>query len=1081
MPTTENFTGAITRRFIYNRPLSILVLIGSIVAGLLSFILTPKQYNPEVVLPAFQVTVPYPGATASEVETNITLELEENIQDIPGVEAITSRSLDGGVAILGVEFAVGEDLEMSKVKLQSKVTEASQLLPETVSPPQIKNINPDDVPIVTLGIYDENLSQNQLRIQAQDIVTQLRTVEGIANIQVHGGQKKTLRVLMDPDRMTIRKVSPSQVEQAIQANNLRVPAGSLRNGEYIRDVEIHGTIDSAQTLGEIMVAPGVRVADIATVEEGFAEKNGYVHASFPDKPIEEQVFISFAKRKGTNAITVADTALEKMDTIVNNPDFSNLSYAVYRNDGVVASEAISSLGSNLMQSIIIVGLVLMVFLGLRSALLVVTAIPLTLALVFFSGSVLGESINRITLFALILSLGLLVDSATVVVENIYRHAQKGKDLKEAIITAVNEVGIGLLLSTITSIIVFVPTSQISGMMGEYMGPLSLFVPLALLFSLLVAYILIPFLADLSLSQKSSRKKKSPAYLKPISKRINSIQKRFFANDPFEVLSKWYGKELKKLLDNPKKSKRFLFGVFGLLAIVFTFPVLQLVHFRMLPTADKEQFYVYVDAPEGYDLEKTAEISLDLEETIVDNPQVVSIQSFVGEPPVVDFNGMYKGAHMRQGFNIATLRVNLTHPSKRRISSEEIVKEVRLALSDIQSVQEYKHDGGTITLLEDPPGPPVFATFMLKVKSANDSLKDRVTNGLTQTVANTDGVVDTSNTIETAYFKTIYQVDHQAAQQVGIVTADVVSALRTGLSGSIVGEFHLENHNETAFIELQYPLSRRDNKVDFETTYIKSQRGYMVPLESVVTEVESRNIPMILRDEGESSHYITAEMQNRSVVYAMIDVITDVLKGNWTLADEFSVSRWNVFELKLTHESGETVTLDWGGEWEMTLENFRDLGMAMMVAFVLVYAVLVTQFKSFVVPALVMTTIPLAFVGILPGFAVLDLLNGTFLTATSLIGFIALMGIVVNNAILFLEYFDQQRAGGMSTKKALVLAGKTRLRPIMLTSMTTVLGSLTIAGDAVWSGLAWSIVFGLTLSAVLTLGVLPILYALVIKE
>jgi multidrug efflux pump subunit AcrB len=724
-----------------------------------------------------------------------------------------------------------------------------------------------------------------------------------------------------------------------------------------------------------------------------------------------------------------------------------------------------------------------------------------------AGFFAGQTINRITLFALILSLGLLVDSATVVVENITRITKKGdQPPKQAIPKAVNEVGIGLFLSTITSVIVFLPTSQISGMMGAYMGPLSFFVPMALIMSLLVAYVLTPYLANLLMSspQKNRHKGRVHAVILPMKKAGNAVHTSFRSmvqklrpqkqtrhtasadkqtrssqkdtdnSDMFTRLSVWYAGILSSLLASKRRQKLFLTITFSLLLVVFTFPVLQLVHFRMLPGADKAQYYIYIDAPEGTDLEQTYQITTDIIEIVSTDEHTASIQSFVGEPPVVDFNGLYKGSHLREGFHLATLRVNLSEPDERSISSGEIVENMRAAVTGSETIQAYANEGLAVRFVEDPPGPPVQATLMAKVKGPDQEVREQIARDVAEQFAQTRGVVDIDTSIEEPYFRTVYEIDHRKAFLSAVTTADIAHTLATALETTRVAQYHIPEHNELSYIELQYPRQNRDAIQDLNSIYIKNQLGEMVPMVSLVQKTDSRNIPTRFNDERASTTYVSAEMENRSVVYAVIDLMNAIIGGGYTLPGGGEISQWNLFRITFEDESQTQYAIDWGGEWEMTVENFRDLGIAMLVAFVLIYAVLVAQFRSFMAPALIMTTIFLGFLGIMPGFAILDAINGTFLTATSLIGFIALMGIVVNNAILYLEYYAQLLQEGREVPDALIEAGKTRLRPILLTSATTVLGSLTIAGDPVWSGLAWSIVFGLSLSSLFTLGVFPVL-------
>lgn len=1096
-----NFAGKITKFFLENRPLTILILVGTIFAGILSYAMTAKQYNPNISMPAFTVTIDYPGASAEEVETFVTRELEEKIADIPGVDKIFSRSMDGGRAVSFVQFKVGENFENSRVKLTNKILGNLDLKQGMIQNPLIKSVSADDVSIMTIGFSAKNLSQNQVRVLVYEIMNSLKKVPDSANLEIHGGEAKVLKVVLDPGRMKMRNVAVSDIKKAILANNMRFRTGELKNADSTVEIEVNGQFVDNETAQKITIIPGVKLEDVAKVSVGFREKTSAVkvyinkdylktgsplsrglipssaHSSRDVIEISRDfVFVSIAKRKGSNAETVVQNIRESLSRTMQKEKFANLKYEIFRDEGQVSAKAIGGLMRNLISSIIIVSLVLWLFLGLRSASIVAIAIPLTMAGVFMVGYFAGKTINRITLFALILSLGLLVDSATVVVENIYRHLQEGlKSRKKAIIEAVNEVGIGLFLSTLTSVIVFLPTSQLSGMMGDYMGPLSFFLPVSLIIAMVIAYILTPLLADLILP-------------KEIEKSAKKSEKKSF----FDKLTEKYSVLLKKILDNKKFRKTFITTIFVSLFLVFSFPVFKFVHFKMLPSADKNQFFIYIDAPQDSNYSLTEKIAGFTSNELLKNPNIKSIQSFVGTSSVVDFNGLFKGSNERIAPYMATLRVNLIDKNERSEKSTPILNQERQKiLAQIKkSDPEFREilTNTTFKFLEDPPGPPVRSTLMAKIKGPNREILNQVARDMEKLFQQTDRVVDVDTSIEEAVRKVSFRVDHEKALESGIATVQIYDALAAMTSEVDISQFHLKNSPEMTRITLSFPAEKRDEISDFNDIYLKNFAGNTIPLSAVVQKIETRPEEMLFLDERNETVYVTGELDNRSVVYATIDLIYKMF--DYEFPEDGKITDWNLYGLNfetnpgpkgtsLSNDGknrGEIYRVEWGGEWEMTLDNFRDLGLAMLIAFIAIYAVLVAQFESFKIPLLAMSTVFLGLLGILPGFAFLDITMGTFLTATSLIGFIALMGIVVNNAIIYLEYFDILRDRGLSIRDALFQAGKTRLRPIVLTSLTTVLGNMTIVADPVWSGLAWSIVFGLSISAIFTLGVFPALMA-----
>ena len=1045
-----NVTGRIAAFFLRNTPLSYLVLFGVVLLGLFGYTQTPKQYNPEITLPAFQITVPYPGATAQEVRDYLTRELEEKLSEIPGVDTVSSASYDGGVAVARVEFFVGENLEDSKIKVISKVMENLPLRSGTIGDPIIQNITPDTIPILVFAFTSNALSQNEIRAKVADIAYELQKVKGVANIFLTGGEHRALRIVLDPNRLRAQGVSPAEVEMALKKNIPRLPLGVLKSSTHEYAIELDSHIVSAKEAKEILVAPGIFLGDVADVSDGYMTSSSFT--LFNEK---EAVYLAVAKRKGENARTVAKAVYAQFFREMKKPAYRLLHVSVVRDDAKKAQEAIAGLGKNLLQSIAIVGLVLFAFLGGRAAFLVALTIPLTLFLVFFAGYLAGQTINRITLFALILSLGLLVDSATVVVENISRHLSESKGKKSVIPHAVSEIGIGLFLSTLTSVIVFLPVSKVGGMMGSYMGPLAFFVPMALLFSLLLAYITTPFLSSLFFSGSHSTPKKNPF---------------------FERLSEQYGKMLHALLQHPKRQARVLKIVFSLLLLVFLLPATALVPFQMLPKSNQNTLYITIDLPQGSSSLQTHTVAQKIANEVRAHPLIVSTQTYSAVAPVIDFNGLYRGFSGRSAPHQATVKLNLIPKEKRKESTEDVAILVRKIVKD--ALSSFADINIITRVVEDPPGPPVRATLVAKAKGTN--IPDRIafSQYLRDLFAETKGVTDIDSSEKPRGKKIVLSIDFEKAKQAHISSADLASALSLVGGEKTIIEFHPQNTNEPAFVELSFPPSARETPKQLTDIFVKNAEGSLLPVLSFVRIIESTTTPPIFFDEHEETTFVTAEMEKRSVVYAALHILATLLRNDGFR--NYHVDSWNLFRMNLVNPQGETLALDWGGEWKMTLENFRDLGLAMIVAFFLIYAILVAQFRTFLVPLLIMATIFLAFIGILPGFAVLNALFGIPLTATGLIGFIALMGIVVNNAIIFLEYLEVLKKQNVPLSQALVLAGKTRLRPIMLTSMTTVLGSLTIAADPVWSGLAWTIVFGLSFSALLTLVIFPLLYVRYIR-
>ncbi len=1066
------FFGGVATFLIKRKELGFLMFIGIFIFGLLSFMIMPKQYNPEISAPAFQVITEFPGASSEEVYKLVTKKMEDRVKEIPTVDKVMSQSYDGGASVVIVQFYIGQDLEKAKITLNQKLKSNMDDKPMGAKDPKIIAIDPDNVPIFALSLTSDKLSGATLREVAHDISDELKQVKGTSVISVLGGTKKELQVKIDPEKLSQNNLTLQRVIDTIRGNNMYIPAGTIDSKDTNYKVSVIGLIENKKDLENIVLNQEgdsvIYLSDIASISYSDKEVKSFTRFFSKDEDDKDAVYIAISKLKGTNATNITNSLLAKIDELKKtNVIPAEVKTTVVRDEGKVASEATMTLTTNLIQAIVIVAIILLLFLGWQSAVIVLISIPLTLSVVFGVGNLSGQTINRITLFALILSLGILVDAAIVVVENIFRLFKENpiESKFKLIGQAVDEVGPGLLLSTTTVILAFVPMAFVTGMMGPYMGPIPFFVPLALISSLLIALILIPYLLNAisKVNRKANTKTpKQNVFLKFVGK-----------------IQKIYAKFLSNLLQNKTKRRITVFIVFIALVVSISFPAVKIVKFRMLPKADKEQFYIYVDMPQNTSIEKTDKVTRDIEKFVFKNTQnqSLSIQSYVGTPQIVDFNGLFKGSDARRNQNQATLKVNLTHHKKRDVKSEEIVLNLRPKLNKFLE----KYPDVKVKLVEDPPGPPVLSTYLLKIRSNDSKITQKAMLDLEKFAEETKGVVDVDTTKNETSLEYTLKVNKEETSRAGLSVYDVAMTLRRMLSGEKIAMYHQTSTNieklEQEYIVVKLDKKDRNDYADLSNIYLTNFYGQSIPLMSVVERVSNEgNEPIIYSDNRVRTQYVYGEMSKRSVIYAMIDTLNYLVKDYKPFGDDTSVKHWNLFgvtyENLKTHKTLE-VLLD--GEWKLTLEVFRDLGTAMGVALIMIYFVLVARFGSLVIPLIIMGTIPLSFIGVMPGFATLGHITGLFFNATSMIGVIALSGIVVNNAIMYLEYLNRLKERGYKIDLAVIEAGKTRLLPILLTTLTTIFGSLTIISDPVWAGLAWAIIFGLSVSAVLTLIIFPIMY------
>jgi multidrug efflux pump subunit AcrB len=1057
-----NFVGEISHYFALRRPLSFLLLIGVVLFGLLAFFLLPKQYNPEIVRPAFSVTLNYAGATSDEAINRVVYELVEKIGSVPGVDEILTNVTDGAVITTTVIFDVGYDKTKAKIDLLSYINQHSYLAKGEIGLPSIFEINPETIPVMQIVFRSNTLTIESLRQEVMILSHQVSAVTDVSEVSVVGGYTPALIVEINQTQMLEERISLEDIKNALSSSQLRVVSLGIVGDTYTLETTFDGQAKGVEAMGNLEIISDVALHDIANVYIGTAGTRSYVLEQNTAGIESEIVMLSVAKVEGSSAPVVTSKVSEVIDAHISKLPEGTLMAKIVSDDGVTASSEIKGLTLNLGQSILIVVAVLLLFLSFRSAFVVLVAIPTTLLIVFGMGYIFDQTINRITLFALILSLGLLVDSAIVVVENIYSHLKEaakeptGMSRERVIAGAVDEIGVGLLLSTVTSVVVFVPMFYITGMMGPYMSPIAFFVPLALVVSLLVSVIFVPFVASVVIN----------AHEKPtwLARQVTAVMDNLL----------WrYRQFMTKVFASRRLQKKLLLGVLTLFIVTLLLPLFGLVHFQMLPHANRDQFYVYIDAPLNTSVEATRSISHNVSTVLSANLQVESVQQFVGAPPIIDFNNMFKGAQNRKLGSEATLRVNLVQTGERKQSSTEIVYALRAKI--IEAYPDYE---SIVRLMEEPPGPPVQATLVSKVVSEDAAVREQVSHDLLSLYLKIPGVVDRYSSADEPVGRIVYTFNDTVAEALGVKRETVFEALSLFAGAMEVTEYQSSKNIEYTPILVTVPATERVNSEQILNHSVFSTAGEGVPLRSVLQVSHELHPSNISLEDVSQMTYVTGELEHRSIIYVVIDLMRQIIGGG---IPGYTVTNWNLFGMELISDSGIAVQVNFGGEWEMTLENFRDLGLAMLVALVLVYGVLVAQYNTFSTPGYILVTVPLGLIGILWGFLIMDKVFGVYLTATALIGFIALIGIAVNNAIILLEYVNQMKEKGMLLSEALLEAGVARLRPIVLTSLTTVLGSLTIASDPVWSGLAWSIVFGLSLSAMLTLVVYPTLLVFLTRE
>ncbi len=1108
MEKENTFLMGIVRAFLEGN-MAILLIIMSLILGAGALWLTPREEEPQIVVPVADVLIRYPGGSAEEVEQMVSSRLEKMLYQIDGVEYVYSASRPG-MAMVTVRFFVGEDREDSLIKLYNTLFSNIDQVTPGISDWVVKPIEIDDVPIITAALYSERYGTHELYRVAEEVVDHLQRIPDSARITIHGGEQRVVHVYLDHARLAAYALSPLEVMGSIRASNAQLESGSFEQADKMIRVEAGPFLQDAKEVSHLMVGAHdgrpVYLRDVAYIRDGPAELTTYTrlgfgpgvntgqptpafgHSSQEGKDLNlpssglpavtaakagevreadggsskyrtpntehwsyPAVTIAVAKKTGRNAVTLAREVQAELDALRGTVIPDEMHVLITRDYGQTANEKVNNLVTSLGLAIITVIGLLALTMSWREGVIVAIAVPITYSLTLLFNYLMGYTINRVTLFALILTLGLLVDDPIVGVENIYRHLRMRLVPRgQAILNAMNEVMPPIVLSTLAVMVSFFPMFFITGMMGPYMAPMAMNVPVAVFFSTVVALTITPTLARMILRVKDTKEDTKPYDVKETA------------------LYRGYSRVVAPFVDSRARS-RGLLAVTGILFIISVALALTgLVPLKMLPFDNKNELQMVIDMPEGATLERTDAVVRRVEDYLRTVPEITDFTSTVGTASPMDFNGMVRQYYMRQGPHLADIRINLLHHTERRMDSHALVLRMRDDIHDLA-----RQTGSNIKLVEVPPGPPVMATVVAEVYGAPHHRYDDLIDAakvIRARMTEEEGMVDIDDSVEAHQRTFFFRVDREKAGLNGIATDDIVHTLRLALDGVSAGTIQTMTDQNEVPILLRFTRPARSDIALLEQIPVKGRYGDLVPIGELGRFEEDVYDRTIFRKNLERVVYVQSEMAGRGPAYAVLALQSHFKED--PLPSDIRVS-W----------TGE-------GEWKITVDVFRDLGIAFGVALLGIFVLLVYQTASYAIPGVIMLSIPLTMIGIMPGFWLLNVIvnrpvggyeNPVFFTATAMIGMIALSGIVVRNALVLIEFIRTAVARGETMRDAILESGAVRMRPILLTAGTTMLGAWPITLDPIFSGLAWSIIFGLFVSTAFTLVLIPVVYNLLYGE
>ncbi|AQS94230.1 multidrug transporter AcrB [Polaribacter sp. BM10] len=1059
----EGLAGKIAKVFIGSK-LTVLLMIVFMVVGVYASFLIPREEEPQIDVPMADIFVGYPGASPTEVENRVVKPLEKLISNIKGVEYVYATAMNEKAMVI-VQFYVGEDIERSFVKLYNEINKHMDQMPQGVTFPLVKTRAIDDVPMLGLTLWSENYNDFQLGQMAQELESEIKKVNDVSITHKIGGRNRQLRVVLDKDKLAASGLDFLSVSEMIKANNTQLSSGSFDKNDTEFLVNTGKFLASVTDVENLVVGVQqnlpIYLKQIATIVDGPEIPQNYVSLGFGQASDKVQTYkseypavtISVAKRKGADAMKIAEVVLDKVAHLRTTLLPDDVHVEVTRNYGETASHKVSELLLHLIGSIIAVTLVVMLAMGWRGGLVVFLSVPITFALTLLSYYMLDYTLNRITLFALVFVTGIVVDDSIIIAENMHRHFKmKRLPFKQAALYAINEVGNPTILATFTVIASVLPMAFVSGLMGPYMAPMPIGASIAMILSLFVALTITPYLGYIFLREKD-KKGGEEKVEKPLEETF---------------IYRVYNKFERPLLENATKRWLFLGGTFFVLIATMGLFVTNSVAVKMLPFDNKNEFQVVIDMPEGTTLERTGVVTQEIAQYLSTRPEVVNYQNYIGTSAPITFNGLVRHYDLRGGSNMADIQVNLVDKGDRTIQSHGIAKLLRPEIQKIAS--KYN---ANVKLVEVPPGPPVLSTIVAEVYGPDYKEQIRIANDVQNILKNTDDVVDIDWMVEADQKEYQFEINKEKAMLYGVAPQQIAYTMNMALSNRAITTLYDEDAVNQVGLVLSLDEKEKSTISDISQLKVKSKMGTMVPIADLVEIKETVAAKSIYRKNQKRVVYVMADMAGEleSPAYAILGMEKKL--NTIELPEGYKLN-----EMYLGQPDYEDdYTVKWDGEWQITLEVFRDLGIAFLGAIILIYILIVGWFQNFKAPVVMMVAIPLSLIGIILGHWIM----GAFFTATSFIGMIALAGIMVRNSVLLIDFINLRIAEGIPIKQAAIEAGAVRTTPILLTAGTVVIGAFVILFDPIFQGLAISLMGGTIVSTVLTLLVVPLVYYMIEKK